>query len=271
MKRSSLTLVLTTASVLLATTALAACGTTQSSSGDGEAPMELSGTSWNLSSYAGPEDAVVPAAESPAGASLTFAADGSWSGSTGCNRIMGTYMQDGSNLTIDSGPMTLMACEGPVADQETAIIAALPLVASFTAGDVLELRSAEDSVLLTYEAGLAGLAGTSWQATGVNNGKEAVVSQAGVEMATIAFDDAGQVSGSGGCNSFTGTYETSEPDGLTFGPLASTMKACADDVMQIEQEYFAALANVTTYQIEADRLTLRDASGATQVTFQQVM
>ena len=231
--------------------------------------MELSGTSWNLSSYTGADGSTVTATEAPTMASLTFGSDGTWSGSTGCNRIAGSFTQDGSSLTMESGPMTLVACEGPVADQEQAIVAALPLVTSFTGGDALELLSSDGSALLTYAAGLASLAGTSWQATGINNGKEAVVSQAGVELATLAFDSEGQVSGSGGCNTFTGGYTTTDPDGLTFGPLASTAMACEDNVMQLEQEYFAALANVTTYQLEADRLTLRDASGATQVMFQQ--
>ncbi len=232
--------------------------------------MELGGTSWNLSSYAGADGSTVTATEAPDMASLTFAADGSWSGSTGCNRIAGTYTQDGSNLTMESGPMTLVACEGPVADQEQAIVAALPLVASFTGGDSLALLSSDDSVLLTYAAGLAGLAGTSWQATGVNNGQEAFVMPEGIEAATVTFDSEGQASGSGGCNTFSGDYTTTDPDGLTFGILGSTFMACEDAVMEVEQQYFTALANVATYQIEADTLTLRDASGAMQVTFQQV-
>ncbi len=231
--------------------------------------MELSGTSWNLTSYAGPDGGEVPAVESAGMASMTFAPDGSWSGSTGCNRMTGTYVQDGSALTIASGPMTLMGCDGPVAEQEQAIVAALPLVASFMAADSLVLISADGAELLTYAPGLAQLAGTSWQATGINNGKEAVVNAAGTENATLTFGTDGEVSGSGGCNNIMGSFTTTEPDGLSFGPLASTRMACADDVMQIETEYLAALANVTTYQIEADRLTLRDASGAMQVTFQQ--
>ncbi len=232
--------------------------------------MELSGTSWNLASYSGTDGSSVPATEAPDLASLSFAADGSWAGSTGCNRIAGTYTQDGSTLTIDSGPMTLVACQGPVVEQEQAIMAALPLVASFAADENLELRSDDGTALLTYSAGLAGLAATSWQATGINNGKEAVVSQAGVELATLSFDGEGQVSGSGGCNTFSGSYTTTDPDGLAFGPLATTEMACEADVMDLEQQYFAALANVTTYQLEADRLTLRDSTGATQVMLQQV-
>ena len=34
-----------------------------------------------------------------------------------------------------------------------------------------------------------------------------------------------------------------------------------------EQQYFAALAKVATYQLEGNQLTLRDSQGATQVSF----
>lgn len=231
---------------------------------------DLAGTSWDLTAYADADGAEATAETSPAIASLTFGSDGSWAGSTGCNRIAGSYTQDGTALTMVPGPMTLMACDGAVAQQEAAIVANLPLVSSFTMGDSLVLASADGAALLTYAPGLVALAGTSWTATGINNGKEAVVSMAGVEKATMVFGEDGQASGSGGCNTFSGTFTTTDPDGLSFGPLAATEMACADgSAMQIEQEYFAALANVATYQLEADRLTLRDAAGATQVTYRR--
>jgi heat shock protein HslJ len=47
------------------------------------------------------------------------------------------------------------------------------------------------------------------------------------------------------------------------------MMACEDNLMQIESQYTAALAKVTTYQIEGTTLTLRAADGATQVTYAQ--
>jgi heat shock protein HslJ len=253
----------------LAIGVLAACGSTPSAGeSSSAAAADLAGTTWNLESYAGPDGATVPAVSAPRLAPLTFAADGSWSGSTGCNRINGTYTQDGSTLTMTPGPMTLMACDGAVAAQEAAIVAHLPEVASFTSGESLVLLSADGTPLLTYTPGMTGLAGTSWQATGINNGKDAVVSQAGTEKATITFGADGQASGSGGCNTFSGTYTVTAPDGLSFGPLAATEMACLDgDATAIEQAYFTALSEVTAYQLEADTLTLRDASGATQVAY----
>jgi heat shock protein HslJ len=226
----------------------------------------LSGTSWVLASYTGP-DGAENAAESGDVATLVFSPDGSFAGSTGCNRIAGTYTQDGTTLTFTSGPMTLRACEGPVAVQESAIVAALPLVASFTLDTDLVLMDADGSPVLTYAPGLSSLAGTSWQATGINNGREAVVSQAGTEKVTATFAEDGTISGSGGCNTYSGTFTTGEGGAITIGPVAATEMACPEPAMQIEQTYFAALGNATTYELEGSTLTLRDANGATQVTF----
>jgi heat shock protein HslJ len=248
--------------------AMSACGSTATPA-DSEPAVatELTGTSWVLESYAGPDGEPVAAATSGDVGTLVFAADGSFAGSTGCNRIAGTYTQDGASLTLASGPMTLRACEGPVAVQEAAIVAALPLVDSFTAESSLVLQDADGSALLTYAPGLSSLAGTSWQATGINNGKEAVVSQEGTEKVTALFGDDGTLSGSGGCNSYTGTYTTSGTDQITIGALAATEMACPEPVMEIEQMYFAALGTVATYRIEGATLTLRDAAGATQASF----
>jgi heat shock protein HslJ len=250
--------------------AMSGCGSTSTPAADAAsaAPStELAGSSWVLESYAGPDGAPVAAVTSGDLGTLAFAADGSFAGSTGCNRIAGTYTQNGSSLTMASGPMTLRACQGPVAAQEAAVVAALPLVVSFTSDANLVLQDADGAALLTYAQGMTSLAGTSWQATGINNGKEAVVSEAGTEKVTAAFGADGTLSGSGGCNTYTGSYTTAGSDEITIGALAATEMACEEPAMQIEQQYFAALGNVTTYQIDGNTLTLRDANGATQVAF----
>lgn len=250
---------------------MSGCGSasapTPSSAPASAASAELAGTSWVLASYVGPDGATVPGAEAGEQGTLTFGTDGSFNGSTGCNRISGAYAQDGDSLTMTPGPMTLRACQGPAAAQETAIVAALPQVARFSSDSALVLQDADGAVLLTYSPGLSSLAGTSWQATGINNGAEAVVSQGGTENVTATFGTDGTITGSGGCNTYNGTFTTSGADQITITDVASTMKACPEPAMQIEQQYFAALGNAATYQIEGSTLTLRDADGATQVTF----
>jgi heat shock protein HslJ len=84
---------------------------------------------------------------------------------------------------------------------------------------------------------------------------------------TAEFSAEDVLSGFGGCNSYTATWTTTQPDGLTIGAVGSQLAACEHDVTDTEQQYFAALAKVTTYQLEGCQLTLRDADGATQVTY----
>ncbi|MBW4517490.1 MAG: META domain-containing protein [Timaviella obliquedivisa GSE-PSE-MK23-08B] len=57
-----------------------------------------------------------------------------------------------------------------------------------------------------------------------------------------------RVSGSGGCNRFTGSYET-ESNILSLGALASTRKACEESVMNQEAKYLAALQAAQQYEV----------------------
>lgn len=73
--------------------------------------------------------------------------------------------------------------------------------------------------------------------------------------AFIRFDEARkQVSGNGSCNSFGGAV-TINDDQLTFGNLFATKMYC-EDVQQIESDFFAALGNVTRYEIKENCLLM---------------
>ena len=229
------------------------------------APAALAGTKWVLSSYVA-DDEVVDAA---AVAALDFGADGTAvTGTTGCNNFGGTFTQDGGTLTIELGPMTRVACtDDATTAQENAITDGLSKVASFTSTGQLALLDDEGAAILIYDANSAGLEGTSWSATGVNNGNGGVQSTTLTETISLSFMAEGAVSGFSGCNQYTGSYVTSGTDGLTISDLAITRMACEADAMTLESQYTAALAKVATYAISGNTLTLRDADGATQATF----
>ena len=74
---------------------------------------------------------------------------------------------------------------------------------------------------------------------------------------TIAFDDQGSVSGTGGCNTFNGEVTIDGSD-LTFGPLATTQMFCAEEgVADQEQAFLTALQDVTSYTVDDEgRLVL---------------
>lgn len=99
------------------------------------------------------------------------------------------------------------------------------------------------------------LAGGDWVLAGVS----------GAQGPALRFE-AGRVSGTGGCNRFGGRYEE-QGDRLVFSPLTATRMACAPDVMQQEQAFFAILKKVRRLRIETGTLTLMDDAGAPLASF----
>lgn len=258
--------------VLVVIAATAACGdddvsdgnqddtttTTSTTAAPGGATNGTAGlarTSWKLT---GAVDGTVP--------TLDFAQDGTFSGSTGCNRITGTWIEEGDSVTLEAGPMTQMACTSDEAnEQEKEIVAALGKVAAVDqTPTTLRLLDGDEGELLVYEAVTGDLQGTSWKVTGVNTGT-ALESSALTEALTIDFGTEGSVTGRGGCNNFTGTY-TLDGGTITFSEFASTMMGCDEAVMEMEDKYLAALAAASTVERSGDSLTLRDGDGAMQVT-----
>ena len=74
---------------------------------------------------------------------------------------------------------------------------------------------------------------------------------------TVTFISAeGKIEGSGGCNSYGGSYEVDEDELTIPGPLVSTEMACSEPIMNQEQEYLAILQNAESYEIEDDQLQI---------------
>lgn len=83
---------------------------------------------------------------------------------------------------------------------------------------------------------------------------------------TLQFKEDGTANGQGGCNNFSGTYQAGADGKLKFGPLASTLMACASG-MNEEQAYFRALVKVTRFQRPGASLILASADGKTVLTY----
>lgn len=231
-------------------------------------PATLTDTMWQGISYNNGRQAVVSVLE---GAPITamFSADGTLSGSTGCNNYTTSYTTDGNNISISEQiATTRRACDQPQAEQEMAYLAALPQAATYRiSGDRLELRAADGALLADFMAQPpASLSDNTWLVTSYNSGGQAIVGVISGMRLTAVFTPDGMVSGNGGCNSFSGTYTTSG-NNITIGPLASTMMACQEDVMQQEAAYLAALQSAATYQLMGDTLELYTADGSLAVIF----
>ncbi len=87
----------------------------------------------------------------------------------------------------------------------------------------------------------------------------------------ITFDPEGRVSGMGGVNRFMGAFDKSKlSDGkLTFGPLAMTMMAGPEPLMQMESQFGAAADQVRRVRLEGNELFLTDDAGAELLRFKR--
>lgn len=217
---------------------------------------DLAGTGWVLSSL----DGALPIYGTAV--SMQFGADGTLSGTDGCNQFNTTFTQSGSSLSINqaTGVSTMMACPEPVMEQATAFSAALASTTSFTlADDVLTLQ-AGDQVLATFIFSSTDLADTSWEVVSYNNGREAVVGLiAGTEL-YANFGLEGDLTGNAGCNQFFTSFSAAD-NAIEIGPAGSTRRFCSEPpgIMEQEQEFLAALESAATYSIRGNLLEMRTA------------
>jgi len=111
----------------------------------------LLGTYWRAVAIDGNPVAPQP---KPREAHLVFAAEGNRvSGSTGCNRVVGTFQQTAEALRFSKMASTKMACPPALDAQERAFLEALNATAAAQiSGKTLELKDASGKVRLRLEA-----------------------------------------------------------------------------------------------------------------------
>jgi heat shock protein HslJ len=233
-------------------------------------PADLVGVVWRLDdpSMAALADDVPDTAV----VSLGFA-DGQASGRSACNSYVGGYTaEDDGSLSFDAIGGTEMACEAPLMSLESVYLSALGAVTSFSitsspSGSTLELVGEEGTLSFFEEVPPQPLplVGTTWTLDSVYAGDAVSSTIAGTRTTMVLADD-GSLSGSAGCNTYSGTY-TLDGDALTVGALATTKMACADDVMAQEAAFLAGMQGVAASSIEGSRLTLADGSGAPLLGF----
>ena len=113
-------------------------------------------------------------------------------------------------------------------------------------------------------------AGTNWQmkdyahpahSTGMTS-----VGQDTIETIEFGADGApsedGVVGGSGGCNSYQGSY-TMDGDSLTFGPLAAKVMECGEPegIMEVEAVVVGSLQSAAGYRIDGGQLCILNDKG----------
>jgi len=223
--------------------------------------VDLAGTSWVLSSLDG--DLPLPGTS----VTLDFGADGSVSGSDGCNQFSTTFTQDADSLTINQPTAsTMMACAEPIMDQAAAYATALAETTNFSATQRQLTLKTGDQILATFVIITQDLAGTEWEVIAYNNGREAVVGLLTGTEISADFGEEGELSGNAGCNQYFGGFSVDD-NAIEIGPVGATLRFCDDPpgVMEQESEYLAALESAATFSIRGNLLEMRTADDAIAV------
>jgi len=229
------------------------------------------GTEWSVTSFLSGSEMVSVLSSYPI--TMNFAPDGWVFGSAGCNQFSGSYELEGDTNSLTIGPLltTRMMCEQQAMDQETAFTQVVSGVASYYNEETFTLNGADGQAIVVLEPVLepedAPLTGTTWNL--VAYGLEYSAPPASVTP-TIVFSHDGTLSGTSGCNSFFGQYQT-DGETMSIGQMGSTLMLCFDDeVVKLESEYLALLQDVAGYGIDGTFLTLYDENAESILFFKAV-
>lgn len=239
------------------------------SSKKGQTPVSLTGE-WDIVSV---EGKAVQDADERTAPYIGFSLDNKIYGSSGCNRMMGSYTADTVNASLEFGQIagTRMMCMDMTTEQ--AVLAALEKVKGYKVENgcdnnstpcSLTLVDGDDKPLMTIvkkelENSLSQLNGT-WNISTVNG--EAVQLSTG-EPLFIEFDtEQMRVSGKVGDNRFMGALNQKEGEDLSisFGQTASTMMAGPN--MELEDEMTKILGQIVSFKLLSEsQLALLNAEG----------
>ena len=221
---------------------------------------------WVLAAYG---DATNPTVvEEGTKVTALFAADGSLSGSGGCNNYSSTYQLAGDQITISPITSTMMACEKGM-DQETIVLSALQnaqqivfipqgrLEIYYNSGSTTETK-------LIFAPGETSLTDTVWVMESYGDMNNPTPAEKGISVTAI-FSPEGILNGSGGCNVYSAAYAV-QGNSMQIQPPVSTLMACPQGMDQ-ELNYLAALGAAESYQIVGVRLQILYAGGSSAINY----
>ena len=220
-------------------------------------PDPLVGALWEWVSTTTPVEQVV--VNDPTRYSILFNADGTASIKADCNQVGGSYQTDGSTINIVLGPTTLAAC--PEDTQDQLYLTSLESAASyfFQDGQLYMDMFADSGTMRFAPAGTVAAPPTDTEppagdpetiqftltSFGAVGAEQPVLP--GTTITALFTPDS--VSGSAGCNSYSGA-RTPVDDYFVIGPVAATQSNCTEPAGIMEQEtaYLAGLATVNGYE-----------------------
>ena len=201
---------------------------------------------------------------------IVFSADDQVSGSAGCNNFSSTYQVDpDGTLTIGTPfAVTMMYCEDGM-DQEAAFLSVLETARSLGLNAEGRLEIAYDGGApydekMVYAPGETPLVGTQWLLIAHGDPDGLTQVEPGTSITAI-FSEDGNITGSGGCNYYAGSYEVNE-DQISIGPVATTASFCEDGSEQ-EGAFLGALESAETFSLFGQRLSVNYNDGQGVLVF----
>lgn len=199
-----------------------------------------------------------------------------FSGSGGCNRIMGYVTAEGDRLKFGRVASTLMACKN--SDLEMEFISALESTVNYKiTGNQLMLANPDKVLLVFYDPTMELKEKTAddavtdyrlndiWVLESINDIQADEKNyMKGLPRLEINIKEM-TFMGNGGCNSINGKFESAGED-IKFGPIASTRMMCPGNY---ESEFLTALNNSEKFKIENNRLYIMQ-DGKTLIVLKKV-
>jgi heat shock protein HslJ len=221
--------------------------------GDEEAPEALALVGdWTLATVDGeapPSGMVV---------SLSIGADGTLGG-VACNDYNASYTATSTgDLTVDPILSTRTSCGEDQDAFEVTYLGGLQGATGWgTQIGRLTIFGAAELVFGDGSAADATLTGQEWTLTSL--GGAPMTPDAGV---TATFGDDGSVTGSAGCNRFSGPY-TVDGEDLSIGPLLTTRMSCGPTADDLERTYLGALEAAIGFAISGTDLVISTSNDVT--------
>jgi heat shock protein HslJ len=191
-----------------------------------------------------------------------FMNDGRLLADAGCNTMSGEANLRGGRLEVSGLGMTEMGCDPPRHQQDTWLAKFLESTPSWRLDGSNLVVSSGNTELALLDKAVAEpdlpLLGSWWTVDTITDGATASSTPAGAP-ATLKFGD-GTVEVDTGCNRGSGGFTVSD-NKIRFTGVATTKIACEPERASLENAVLTVLNGEVTYDIDSDRLTLKQPSG----------
>jgi heat shock protein HslJ len=191
--------------------------------------------------------------------SLAFSAD-SLAMVAGCNTHMGGYSIEDGELVVPALASTLMMCDDEAMQQDAWIAELLGGSPQISLdGSTLSLVSPDVTLTMIDRSAIdasSELIGGTWA---IDSLESADSSTAAPEGAHMAADD-GRLYVATGCNRGSASLTVEDGNAIVVGPMALTMMACEQELMDWEQSLLAFLGQPLTYTLTGEDLVLDNGS-----------